>query len=510
MRQNITIPSPSKGWNTVDSVTDIPPNMAITLDNFFPTTSNVVMREGYSSFATGMGSSNVDSLFELRGAGITKLIAATDGKIYDVTSGGTASLLSSGYTNDQWQGTVFNGILALVNGADTPQQYNGTSVTTLTLTGIVDPSQVNDVITFKGRMYFTVNNSQSFWYSELNTLGGALTEFPLGRVGNFGGNILAIRAITKDGGSGQDDNLCFFMSTGEVIIYQGTNPATDFVLIGVFNSGRPLTSRAIVKFGPDIMSVTNDGYTTLSSLLPLSFGKTNDAINQYIKGAAGEAAAEFPNSFGWQVIVSPENNFLLVNVPQSAGAFVQHVLNVNTLAWCRFTGINSRCWVNFGNNLYFGGTDGVVYKYGSAFTDDNNLIEATYQTPFLSFSNSGGITRTTAFRPLIRIDARAYLTISSSSDFKDFTTPYTLTYPIIGADWGDPWGTFSGAPDWGFPWGTSWGFLVDRPWATSTTTLNYFNLNSFSYKTSVKLVLSSGGRLTYYQTDFLTDQGNRI
>jgi hypothetical protein len=90
MRQNVTIPSPWKGWNTVDSITEIPPNMAVTLDNIFPTTSSVALRKGYSVHATDVGNLNVDSLFELRALGNAKLIAAGGGNIYDITSAGSA------------------------------------------------------------------------------------------------------------------------------------------------------------------------------------------------------------------------------------------------------------------------------------------------------------------------------------------------------------------------------------------------------------------------------------
>ena len=37
-----------------------------------------------------------------------------------------------------------------------------------------------DVNIFKSRSYFVELNSQSFWYSAVNTLGGVLAEFPLG------------------------------------------------------------------------------------------------------------------------------------------------------------------------------------------------------------------------------------------------------------------------------------------------------------------------------------------
>lgn len=484
----VTIPAPVKGWNTTDSLAQIPSDMAITLDNLIPNTASVSTRKGIEEHATSVGSGNVDSLFELKALSVSKLVSAASGNIYDATSAGSATSLASGFTSNQWQGAVYNGSLAMVNGADAPQGYDGSSVTSMTISGSgLTPSTLSSVITYKNRMYYTQINSQDFWYGALSTFGGALTKFPLGKVGNFGGNLIAIQGLTKDGGSGQDDALCFFMSSGEIIVYEGIDPGSDFVLTGVFKAGRPLNSRGVQKFGADILFATNEGYLPVSSLLPLSFGKDNDKINKYIKGAASEAASAYGDMFGWQIITSPADNILLVNVPQPNNTFVQHVLNVNTLAWCRFTGINSRCLGVFGNTLYMGGTNGTVYKYSSNFIDIDSPIATEYQSPYLRLTK--GQSKTTAFRPRVRFDGDMTMTINKSVDFKPFGTAYSINYQGIGAEWGDPWGS---------------------PWATTNSIISYLNYNNIGYSTSLKLNFSCGGSIDFYETDFLVSGSNRI
>ena len=54
----------------------------------------------------------------------------------------------------------------------------------------------------------------------------------------------------------------FFMTSGEVIVYNGTNPA-DFTLVGVFNIAAPLSIRGVVKLGGDLIVMTKDGYMPL-------------------------------------------------------------------------------------------------------------------------------------------------------------------------------------------------------------------------------------------------------
>lgn len=495
MRKVITLPSPNGGWNTVSSIADLKPlsrgsnelqaNQAVVLDNFIPGVSSVVSRNGYSAYATGVGTGNVDALFELEANSVSKFIAAGSGKIYDISSAGAAVQIATGFASNQWIGTVFNGQLGIVNGVDAPQVYNGTTIGAMTISGVTATS-IKFIFTFKNRTYFILNNSQSFWYSALNTLGGTLTEFPLGKVGNFGGNLAAIATLTRDGGSGQGDAICFFMTTGEIIVYDGTDPGSNFNLTGIFRTGRPLNSRAIIKFGPDVFFVDNQGYHLMSDLLPLSFGKSNSGVNKYIKGAAAQASKVFPDPFGWQAILSPSNNFLLVNVPQGA-TYVQHVMDVNTLAWCRFTNIPSRCWALYGGSLYFGDMSGNVFSYGTVYTDNGAAITSVYQSGYIKFSES--VIRGAAFRPNIQFDSTLTLGIKSSVDFKPFSTQYTKSYGSSGAFWGDPWGT---------------------QWSSFNAAFNYLNLSKVGYSTSISLTFTSPTQVRFYETNYLIESGKRI
>ncbi len=494
----VSVPAPVGGWNTTSSIVStlntpqfalnqINPNEAVILDNLIPAPGGIINRLGASNHATSVGSGNVDSLFELKAANVNKFVAAASGNIYDVSSSGVAISIASGFSSNQWQGTVFNGQLGLVNGKDAPQVYDGTTVAAMTVSGPSDITLLNTITTFKNRSYFTLTNSQSFWYSPLSTLGGALTEFPLGKVGQFGGNLVAIQTITKDGGSGQDDAIAFFMSSGEIIVYEGISPATDFVLTGVFKAGRPITSRAVSKFGPDILAITDQGFLTASSLLPLSFGKDNSILGVKIKGAAAAAAANYASSFGWQIILSPSNNLVIVNVPQSNNTFVQYVLNVNTLGWCRFTGLNARCFATFGNTLYFGTTDGRVAKYGPNYTDFDSPYTAIYQSPY--FRLIEGKFQNTAFYPQIRFSAASTLTIKHSTDFKPFTSPYSVSYSTIGAQWGDPWGS---------------------SWNDPNAIINFLSLNTIGYAVSINLTFQSAGSIDFFNTDFLVEESSKI
>lgn len=63
-----------------------------------------------------------------------------------------------------------------------------------------------------------------------------------------------------------------------------------------------------------------------------------------------------------------------LNVPVTENTkSVQFVMNANTGAWCRFTGINTNVWSLKGTELFFGGVDGTVYKYGGAADNDASI-----------------------------------------------------------------------------------------------------------------------------------------
>ena len=134
------LPPPVSGWDTRESLADMPETHAVILDNWFPGTDKVSVRRGNSSHATGM-SGNVESLIEyVSVTGTGELFAANGGSIYDVSAAGAVgAAVSTGHANDRWQhvnmGTSGGQFVRLFNGADTPLLYNGSTWATTAITG---------------------------------------------------------------------------------------------------------------------------------------------------------------------------------------------------------------------------------------------------------------------------------------------------------------------------------------------------------------------------------------
>lgn len=79
-----SIPPPVGGLNTLDAVANMPPTDAVIMDNYFPGTADVPLRNGYEAWGSGL--TNVETLAAYTSGTQKKLFAVTGGKIYDVTA----------------------------------------------------------------------------------------------------------------------------------------------------------------------------------------------------------------------------------------------------------------------------------------------------------------------------------------------------------------------------------------------------------------------------------------
>jgi len=135
--RTMTVPAPVRGLNARDSIAEMGPTDAVTLDNFVPGTSDVSLRLGYRSWASGL-SGAVETLMSYRSTVANRMFAIAGGGIYDVTNlGPVGAPVLTGLSNSRWQwvnfGTPGGQFLLAVNGADAMRVYNGTAWSTLGL-----------------------------------------------------------------------------------------------------------------------------------------------------------------------------------------------------------------------------------------------------------------------------------------------------------------------------------------------------------------------------------------
>lgn len=140
-----SLTAPIGGWNARDSIAQMPPTDAVTLNNLYPTPTDIQLRLGYTKYSTGI-TGEVNSLMNYSGSTTETLFAAAVNTIYNVgTSTATAAL--TGLSGDKFQYVNISNAgghyLVAVNGVDPMLVYNGTSwirtataTTTQTITSI--------------------------------------------------------------------------------------------------------------------------------------------------------------------------------------------------------------------------------------------------------------------------------------------------------------------------------------------------------------------------------------
>lgn len=446
--QPITIPSstpaPVKGWNARDELDAMDPLDAITLDNWFPDVTGVTVRSGFTQFASGLGTKPVETLAEWRSGASAKFLGACDTSIFDITAGGAVgAALGTGFTNARWQTTNFLGRLFLANGVDTMQTYNGTSLANSVFTGVT-LSTIIGCHQYQQRLFFWqavsgANTSNGFWFAPLNSITGALSFYDLSPFSPRGANLISITTITHDGGNGVLDFIAFIMSTGDMLLYFGNDPAqiSAWQFIGRYRVSPPVNIRAICSYGADSFVTTYDDYMPIQQqLVALKLGQLQPRSK--VSGAVQAAIIANKSAFGWQALYYPKGRRLIFNVPNVDGTFDQHVCNTGLpdQPWCRFKGMNASTWGLFGDTLYFGGAGGFVYQADNGFEDNNVEIYATAQQAWNKL-NSPTRKRMTAVRPIVQSNQGTY-EFDVAFDYEAFntTTPIALSGPILTDDAG--------------------------------------------------------------------------
>ena len=445
---NISVPPPIGGLNSRDSVDAMAPEDAILLDNFFPTTGKLKLREGYASYATNVGTGDVKTLVEHHAGSVRKLLAiGSNGTLYDITGGGASpTSLKTGLTSAIAQTAEFDGKTIFVTGSDTPFIYDGstTSNATITLSDASSTSTLAGVHVFKNRVYYWRGTDQSFYYGDVvNTYQGNFSAFPLSRVANFGGNLLMVTTLTQDGGEGIDDLIAFVMTSGEVIVYTGSDPgdANNFALVGTFRIAEPVPHiRAAIKLGGDVAIVTKEGIIAMSSVFrSATVAQKAQALTEKIRGAFIDQVALTGNTFGWELFLSPSGDKMIANYPTDnpADAYQQYVFNPVIGAWCRFTDIPAFTWGKYGGDVFFGSSLGKVFKFSSdSLSDAGADIRADCRTAFNYFGDRNRIKQFGYVQPFLESEGELTISTALSTDFNDRSVSFaTSTFDTAGAYW---------------------------------------------------------------------------
>lgn len=468
--------APTGGWNARDSLANMDARDAITLKNWFPTTTDCELRGGQAAYATTI-TGTVKTLAEYNKLdGTSKFYAIDENDVWDVSSSGVAVAASTTVTNGKFQHINFgdgtSNFLILVNGVDAPIYFDGSTWTVIT--GVSSPALSGPTLTalihvneYKGRLFFIEDDTLSFWYLPSAAAGGTLTEFKLDSFANRGGYLMWMATWSFDAGDGPDDAAVFMTSEGEVIVYRGTDPSTaaDWVLMGVYYLGKPLGRRSFVQYGGDLVAITQNGAFPLSVALQSSTIDSRVALTNKIERAFNDRARTYGSIYGWEGIVYPARSAMIFNIPITEGStHEQYVMNTITKAWCEFDSWDAECFGLYNDELYFGKST-TVQKAWTGTSDIGTDIVAVGKTSFNYFGETSQQKKFNMFRPLLRVNGDISFLTNLDIDFSDNAITGTSSFSVTsGAVW-----------DTGLWDAASWaaGLEVVRQWTSPLENVGY-------------------------------------
>ncbi len=413
--ETLSLPAPTGGWVQNRNLRESGPNQAEVLDNLFPTARDAVLRGGSARVARVPG--GVTALMPYDAGNTQVLVAATattltvinnyleipsigfgvphdddslfdDGVGYDL---GMEDADLTGLSSGDWSHTQFANssgeYLYMTNGS--PYTFNGSTVSAQTVSG---PSgSLPAVWNFGKRIFFVEENTLSAWYLDVNAISGAATEFPLQGVFSQGGSLLFGATWSLDSGEGLDDKCVFVTNLGEVAVYGGSDPSSNFQLEGVYQIARPTGKNDWFRSGGDLAISTEEGIVSIGTAVQRDRAALGqDAITFPIEEPWVDAIANRTSEARFGLVFWRKGGRLFVHGIQDKGVKVQYVINAQTGAWCRYVGWDMQAGCVLDGRLYFGDANGYIHLTNVGGTDSGDAVTATYVSRFDLADNVGG------------------------------------------------------------------------------------------------------------------------
>lgn len=387
MSDRITIPLYRVGWSSEAPLLDKGPGHLLACKNYIIKQNLVESRKGY--FSVLPFGDPVKTLIPLPEYKI--LIVCSDDTIYvyqEVGGEFTEIATKSGYSTSEWRWAYLNHQIIMVNGQDNAQQIFVTNpfgvsqtvtIQDWSVTGM--PSLIFDwVATLNAQLCAGYGNDMSAWYLPVGyvqtDVNATMSEFDLSATsGTFkrGGSIVAAFNISRDAGMSLNAYIGFLTDQGEAIVYSGNDldDPTNIQYNGTYQTGYPLGKTPFINWSGDLIIMTNKGFISAHSIFANGENQSAQYIfSQQINTWLLDQAEKFGSLYGFMGTVVPSEDFVLFNIPQGAGTFVQVCMNITSGKWSLFNNINAYTMCVFDGKLLFGMADG-VYQYGVDASDKN-------------------------------------------------------------------------------------------------------------------------------------------
>lgn len=366
-------------------------------DTFLLSAKNVICRDGYIELRKHINKIvsfeyPVEFLYNFEEAGI--IVAATDNAIYLLNHRFELIQTSTGYSDGNWVGCVFNHRLFLANSLDPSIMIYSPSEGVYNIDPVDVTGAGTTIFSFisvvNSQLVFGLANKMEFWYLPVGNVTGNVSLFDLTTaIGTtrLGGHLVQITNVPRDSGMGMQDYVAMFTDKGEIIVYQCTDfsDPTKITYHGTYLTMPFIGYNFITKYMNDLLLMTIGGVTTFQDVVSAGVSVSTDRL---FSAPINDAWVE--NNFnlsGYKSLVVPQEDFILFNIPKQDGKYNQWVVDLSSHKWSSFNDIDCLCFMNFNGNLYFGKADG-IYQYTNDGIPADQYIVSEIQT---SYSNFGTI-----------------------------------------------------------------------------------------------------------------------
>lgn len=392
------------GLNAFDSLVGMAETDAIRLINAIPTPYGLDIRPGYVEWAINAGN-EVRTIIpfegQVAGGDADRLFAVTPAGIYNATANLETSPTQvadfydpepdpyptqagrgvyTHFTSDAAEHYLFYadgdaGLWVYEESTDAWTKY-----TTSEITAGIDPVDCAFVMSHKQRIWLVPKESADAYYLGVDSIAGASTKFTFGSKFTKGGTLVGLWSWSLDGGAGIDDYLVAISSSGDVLVYAGSDPSlTDWALVGSWYVGEmPNSRRVVLEQGGSFYILSSYGLVDLRALM-----QGEDLANEIRVSPARKVSRLLAEDVKgnllsplWQITAYSTDNLALVVHPQeSTRPYKQLVQQTLTKGWCYFEKVPMLCADEWQGRMYFGTADGKVMLYGGNL--DGTQVDGT-------------------------------------------------------------------------------------------------------------------------------------
>ena len=447
------LPASFKGINATGALASMQPDECIYAYNILALDFGTTVRQGFSEWANGWtgGPAKTIIAFEGNVGADDKMFVANATGIWDVTIEGTTSptqvvafpssagdagiCSTENFSNDG--DARFLLVCDEENGYYTWTQATNTWAKITQGSGAgqiknVDPATFAYVVTWKKRIWFIEKGTGKGWYLAAGTFTGHATAFNFADNFRTGGELSMIVNWTLDGGAGLDDYLVALSGSGDVLIFQGTDPASasTFAMVGAWDIGKPPAGRRFAaEYAGEVYILSMYGLMPLTQLVNGAKTANPDIyttrkIAPYIQDILSTTI----DSFGWHIHMHPKQSRLFINSPPRISLEqIAFSMYVGHDSWSMIRGLPKAYTINWQGEVYWidiernkifkqtGAVDGV---YIDPATDgDPEAIEWDVLTAFSTLGEPSIFKRCQYIRPTFLSGGEVGFTVAARYDY---------------------------------------------------------------------------------------------